>query len=82
MNKSCLLDAICACLIVCFSASTTAMEDVAYIANNSNHDMLADNTASGDNQIKRSNIVGIDNSVFVIGAGVIGFFLLRKANNG
>jgi hypothetical protein len=45
-------------------------------------DMAVDGIAPGDNQIKHSNTSGVENSVFVISAGLIGFFLLRKANNG
>jgi hypothetical protein len=81
MNTSRLLGAICACLIAFLSASTNATEDVVHIAKNSNHDIAVNGIAPGDNQIKHSNISGVENSVFVISAGLIGFFLLRKANN-
>ena len=82
MNTSRLLGALCACLIAFFSASTNATEDVVNITKNSNHDDGVHNIAPGDNQIKHSNTSGVEHTVFVISAGLIGFFLLRKANNG
>jgi len=78
MNTSRLLSAICACLIACFSASTTASEDAVHIAKNSNHAVTVDGIATREH----SNTSGVENTVFVISAGLIGFFLLRKANNG
>ena len=82
MNKSRLLSAMCVCLIACFSVSTNATENVLYTAENSNHDEVVHGIAPGDNQNKHSNTSGLEQTVFVISAGLIGFFLLRKANNG
>jgi len=81
MNKSRLLCAICVCLIAFFSVSTNAAENVLHPAENSNHDVAVHGIAPGDNQIKHSNTSGLEQTVFVICAGLIGFFLLRKANN-
>ena len=82
MNKSCLLCAMCVCLIACVSVSTNATENVLHTAENSNHDEAVHGIAPGDNQIKHSNSSGLEQTVFIISAGLIGFFLLRKANNG
>jgi hypothetical protein len=82
MNTSRLLGAMCACLIACFSTSANATEDVVHIAKNSSHDIAVDNTAPRENQIKPSYTPSVENTVFVLSAGLIGFFLLRKANNG
>ena len=82
MNTSRLLGAICPCLIACNIASTNASENVVHIAKNSNHAEIVENIAHKDNQIKHSNISGVENTIFVISAGLIGLFLLRKANNG
>ena len=78
MNTSRLLGAMCACLIAFFSASTTAVEDVVHIAKNSNHAVAVDGIATKEHR----NTSGLEHTVFVISAGLIGFFLLRKANNG
>ena len=78
MNASRLLGAMCACLIAFFSTSTTATEDVVHSAKNSNHDIGIHNITSGEH----SNTSGVEQTVFVISTGLIGFFLLRKANNG
>jgi hypothetical protein len=82
MNRSRLLGAMCACLIAFFSASTTAMEHAVHIAKTSSHGMAVDNIAPGDHQIKHRKSSGVERTVFVISAGLIGYYLLRKANNG
>jgi hypothetical protein len=86
MNRSRLLGAICACFIACFSASTNATEDVVHISKNSNHDIVIQNMAPRDKHFKHSNHApitsGIENTVFVISTGLIGFLLLHKANKG
>jgi hypothetical protein len=78
MNTSRLFGAMCACLITCYSASSTAMDGVVNIATNRDHEIIVDNIAPRE----LSNTSGVENIVFVISAGLIGFFLLRKANNG
>ena len=78
MNTSRLLSAMCVCLIACFSVSTNATENVLHTAENSNHDEAVHGIAPGEH----SNTSGVVQTVFVISTGLIGFFLLRKANNG
>jgi hypothetical protein len=73
---------MCVCLIACVSVSTNATENVLHTAENSNHDVTVHGIAPGDNQIKHSNTSGLEQTVFIISAGLIGFFLLRKVNNG
>ncbi len=82
MNTSRLLGAICPCLIACNIASTYASENVVHIAKNSNHAEIVENIAPKDNQIKHGNTSSLENTVFVISAGLMGIFLLHKANNG
>jgi hypothetical protein len=82
MNTSQLLGALCACLIACFSASTNTTEDGVPVAENSNHDVAVDNIGPEDDQGRDSNASGVQDTVFVISAGMIGFFLLRKVNKG
>ena len=78
MNTPRLMGAMCACLIACINTSTNAMDDVVHIAKNSNHAVAVDGIATREH----SNTLGLEHTVFVISAGLIGFFLLRKANNG
>lgn len=82
MNRSLLLGAMCTFLVAFFSASTNAMENVLHIAKNSNHDVAIHEIAPGDSKIKDSNTSSLEHTVFVISTGLIGVFLLRKANNG
>jgi hypothetical protein len=82
MNTSRLLGAICPCLIACNIASTNASEYVVPIAKNSTHAAIVENIAPNDNQIKHGNTSSVENTVLVISVGLIGFFLLHKANNG
>ena len=82
MNTSRLLGAICTCLITCNITSANASENVVNTEKNSNHAEIVEKMAPKDNQIKHDNISGVENTIFVISAGLIGLFLLRKANNG
>ena len=82
MNKSRLLCAICVCLIAFFSVSTNAAENVLHPADNSNTDIGIQKISPRDHRIKHSNTSAIDHAVFIISVGLIGFYLLRKANNG
>ena len=82
MYKSRLLFAMCACLIAFFSTSTDAKESVDHIAKSSNPDIGIQKILPRDHRIKHSNTSGVEHAVFIISVGLIGFYLLRKANNG
>jgi hypothetical protein len=82
MNTSRLLGVICTCLIACYSASTNATKDVRHIDENSSHAVSIENIAPRDNRIKYSNTSGVENAVFFVSVGLIGYLLLRKVNNG
>ncbi len=85
MMKSCLLGAFYACVIAFIGTSANAAENVAQ--NTSKYgaeDISVHSTVTGVSSTKRNRneilSSGLLDTVLIIGCGVIGLFLLRKAN--
>ena len=86
MKNSRLFCAAFACVITFFSASTFASKDVVHITKNSTHSLAVEYIVSGYNHFKHGSnayiISSIENTALIICAGLLGVFLLRKANQG